>query len=84
MPGSEKGKGDGNRTPDGKLSGLASKFNKVDGEGAFIHLPPSERERIRANLNVRKPAEFGTMLDKYYQNIASGKPATKDAPKPKR
>lgn len=82
MPGSEKGKGDGNRMPDGKLTDLASKFNNTQGEGAFIHLPQQERDRIRESLNVRKPAEFGSMLDQYYRNIATGKPAEKPARNP--
>ena len=62
------------------MNGLASKFNGEQGEGAFIHLPQRERDRIRESLNVRKPAEFGSMLDQYYRNIATGKPATKVVP----
>jgi hypothetical protein len=84
QPGEQKGpsqenprnKGKGDREPDGKLNNAASKLQNVKGEGAFINLPPRQREMIQQALSDKLPPEFSALIRQYYMNIAGGKAAT--------
>jgi hypothetical protein len=77
--------GEGERQPDGQLKNAASKLNDVRGDGAFINLPPRERELVRQALSGKLPPEYAAMIQQYYINIANGKQTAPTAnPTPQR
>ena len=65
--------GSGNRVADGKVSNTPAQMNDVRGEGAFLHLPPRQRELIRQALTGQLPPEYATIIQQYYMNIARGR-----------
>jgi hypothetical protein len=70
------GKGTGDRVADGNLKNGASKLNDVKGDGAFINLPPRQREMIQQALSGNLPPEYSALIRQFYQNVATGRPAT--------
>jgi hypothetical protein len=70
-------RGSGNRLPDGRLKNAPSQSNDMNGEGAFLHLPPRQRELIRQAISDKLPPEYAALIQQYYVNIARGKPAAK-------
>lgn len=76
-------RGNGNRTADGRRNNAPSRLADMRGDGAFIHLPPRQRELIKQALNEKMPPEYAALIQQYYINIARGKPASAPAkPKP--
>ncbi len=67
--------GKGDRVPDGQLKDAASQLANVKGEGAFLALPPRQRELIRQALSENMPAEYAAMIQQYYLNLAKSKPS---------
>ena len=59
------------------LKNAAAQMKEVKGEGAFLHLPLRQREMIRQALSSKLPPEYAAMIQQYYINIASGKPAAR-------
>lgn len=76
-----EGQGEGNRVADGKLNHAASEGNGVRGDGAFLHLPPRQRELIRQALSEKLPPEYSAMIQQYYLNLARGKTPAQQPPK---
>jgi hypothetical protein len=72
-------RGNGNRSADGQRNNAASRLGDVRGDGAFIHLPPRQRELIKQALNEKLPPEYAAMIQQYYINIARGKAASAPA-----
>ena len=56
-----------------------SQLSDNKGEGAFLHLPPRQRELIRQALTDKLPPEYSALIQQYYINIARGKPAAMPA-----
>jgi hypothetical protein len=75
-------KGEGDRKADGTVTNKASSGNDVTGEGAFMHLPPRQRELIRQAISGNLPPEYANLIQQYYMNIARGRPATGTGPAP--
>ena len=73
-------KGEGNRQPDGNASNKKSDLKNNNGDGAFMHLPPRQRELIRQAISGNLPPEYANLIQQYYINIARGRPATGTAP----
>jgi hypothetical protein len=73
------GQGSGNRIADGAGKDDKSLLKDQRGEGAFIHLPPKQREIIRQAMNEKLPPEFEALIQQYYINLSKGKPATTPA-----
>ncbi len=69
------GKATGNRIPDGQLKDAASQLANVKGDGAFLALPPRQRELIRQALSENMPAEYAAMIQQYYLNLSKSKPS---------
>ena len=68
-------KGSGNRIADGQMNNGKSQLADVQGDGAFLYLPPRQREMIRQALSAKLPPEYAALIQQYYVNIARGKPA---------
>ena len=68
-------KGDGLRKPSTDSEAKASQLPKIEGDGAFLALPPREREIIRQAINARMPPEYAAEITQYYINIARGQAA---------
>jgi hypothetical protein len=69
-------KGNGQRTPDGKLKNSPSKLTENKGEESFINLPQRQRDMIRQALNGELPPEYSSMIKQYYINLAKTRPTT--------
>ncbi len=94
QPGQQPGKGEkpgqareqndsratGDRKADGQTGNGSSMANGTKGDGAFLHLPPRQRELIKQALGDKLPPEYAASIQQYYVNIAKGKAATKPAP----
>jgi hypothetical protein len=68
-------KGEGNREASSPTPAQASKLGDVTGDGAFMHLPPRQRELIRQAISGNLPPEYANLIQQYYINIARGRPA---------
>jgi hypothetical protein len=75
-------KGEGNRKADGTVSSKKSQLGDVNGDGAFMHLPPRQRELIRQAMSGNLPPEYANLIQQYYINIARGRPASGSAAPP--
>ena len=59
-----------------RLSRTASKLtNKPSWRDEFINLPPRQRELIRQAQKENLPPDYAPLIQKYYVNVARGKPA---------
>jgi colicin import membrane protein len=76
--------GIGDRLADGRLKNASSQLGEVGGDGAFLHLPPRQRDMIRQALSDKLPPEYAAFIQQYYVNIARGKPAAKPLTSEKR
>ncbi len=47
----------------------------VNGDGAFLHLPPRQRELIQQAICGSLPPDYAALIQQYYINIARGRPA---------
>jgi hypothetical protein len=74
-------KGSGERVADGQMSNSASELRDVVGAGSFLNLPPRQREIIRQALTGELPAQYAAMIQQYFVNLASGKPAVTEKKK---
>ncbi|HEV3259716.1 MAG TPA: hypothetical protein VG013_22805 [Gemmataceae bacterium] len=84
-PGQEqRGRGNGNRLANAVRKNAPSSLMDVIGGGAFLHLPPRQREMIKQALNEKLPPEYAGLIQQYYVNIARGKPASKPVTPDKR
>ncbi|MFO0843877.1 MAG: hypothetical protein U0797_16020 [Gemmataceae bacterium] len=68
-------RGQGDRVPDGAAHNDRGAKGDVTGQGAFIHLPPRQREMLRQALTEKLPPEYAAMIQQYFINIAKGKPS---------
>jgi hypothetical protein len=74
-------RGTGNRAPDDSKTDPPSSLATVDGPGAFLGLPPRQREAVRQALRDALPPEYEPLIRQYYINIARGRPAATTKPK---
>jgi hypothetical protein len=74
-----QGRGSGNRIADGKVNNAPSQLGELRGDGAFIYLPPRQRELIKQALTEKLPPEYAALIQQYYINIARGQPAGSSA-----
>ncbi|HWE37037.1 MAG TPA: hypothetical protein VG406_10760 [Isosphaeraceae bacterium] len=74
-------RGDGNRAPDNSTTNPAASLMAVEGPGAFLGLPPRQREAVRQALRDALPPEYAPLIRQYYINIARGRPVAPAKPK---
>jgi hypothetical protein len=74
-------RGTGNRAPDDSKTNPPTSLMAVDGPGAFLGLPPHQREAVRQALRDALPPEYAPLIRQYYINIARGRPAASAKPK---
>jgi hypothetical protein len=53
----------------------AVQLRDIKGDGAFIYLPPRQRELIRQALTEKLPPEYAGMIQQYFINLAHGQAA---------
>jgi len=72
----------GDPTQNGERDGNA-KAEKLDvrGSSTFVNLPPRQRELILQALSEKLPPEHAAQIQRYFESIAGGKPATENKKK---
>ncbi len=77
-------RGKGERKPDNAAKNEPSELNPSKGPDAFLGLSQREREKIMLTLSSNLPPEFAGQIQKYFENLAHGKPVPNPATQPQK